>query len=148
MRKDDTAKQKSMSLFSCLSTRNIHLIFWESCFEMHCVGRVQFYWHDGKAVTVIWADSRLVELLRWIYDKEEAAGGRHSWRFFYSLWSWCLKLGALWSQLKWKCIFMYICQVFYFLFFRCWGQSQCAVCYGFSWQCCNGKTKKNIYKNV
>lgn len=31
------------------------------------------------------------------------------------------------------------------LFFCCWDQSQCAVCYGFSWQCCNGK--KN-YKNV
>lgn len=86
------------------------------------------------------------------YGKEEArraAGGRHSWRFFYSLWSWCLKPGTFWSQLKWKCIFMYICQVLFFLllffFFRCcccWDQSQCAVCYGFSWQCCNGKKKK------
>lgn len=68
---------------------------------------------------------------------------RHLGRFFISFVmvfkNWCI-----WSQLKRKFIFMYICQVF----FCCWGQSRCAVCYGFSWQCCKWKQKKKWQKCI
>lgn len=56
MRKDDTAKQKSMSLFFVFVRKGTFILSSEEVkqiFEMHHVGRVQFYWHYSKAVTVI-----------------------------------------------------------------------------------------------
>lgn len=102
-----------------------------------------FYWHYSKAVTVILADSRLVEVPRRIMIKRK-------W------WNRTNKFFTLVMVFKTECIlvtvemkmyiYVHMPSVSFSLLFRCWGQSQCAVCYGFSWQCYNGK-KKN-YKNV
>lgn len=78
----------------------------------------------------------LVEPLRWRIQE------RHSWRFFYSV-VMVFKTGAFLVTGEKKNV--YLCTYAkYFFFFCCWGQSQCAVCYSFSWQCCNGnkQTKK------
>lgn len=82
MRQDDTAKQIQCLCFRVCPQETFILPSEKvkQLFEMHHVGRVQFYWHLSKAVSVIYADSRLVELLRWIVikGKQPAAGGRHS----------------------------------------------------------------------
>lgn len=72
-------------------------------FEMHHVGSVQFYWHYINAVTVIQADSRLVDVLRCFMMKRTIEQQEEDTRedfFFFPLWSLSLKLGAFWSQLK------------------------------------------------
>ena len=132
-----------------------------SVLEIRHVGRVKFYWRRSKAVTVIWADSR-VELLSWIMIKEEATSSRTKTLariFLLSVVTECILVTV---EMK-----MYInvhkpssCIVFFFLCFSvlviCWGSSQCAVCYGFSRQCCNENNnqkkrktnKKNTCKSV
>lgn len=115
---------------------------WDSsvkCFECSFIGT--------KAVAVIWADGGLVELLRCIMIKRKQRNRRKTLvKIFLLSVVMVFKTGCIFGH-SWneKCIFMYIRQVF---LFRCWGQSQCAVCYGFSWQCCNGLKNKKIQKCV
>lgn len=89
------------------------------------------YRRCSKAVRIIWGGGAL------------SSRRKIPVKILYSLWLWS-------SKYKCKCIFMYICQLYFacsFCCLFCWDQSRCAVCYSFSWQCCN---RKNYYilKNV
>lgn len=80
----------------------------------------------------------------WYCRGSSGAERRTQGKIFYLFCHGVLTNWCIWSQLKRN---LYLC-TYAKCFFCCWGQSRCAVCYGFSWQCCKWKQKKTkMYNN-
>lgn len=99
----------------CLNNTPILLRKLNTFLETHPVVRAQFYWCCGKAVAVIYKDSWLEELLTW---NTQWGGGTRIRRMKKNI----LVVGE-----------MKMCKLCtYAKSLCCWGQFQCAVCYGFA----------------